>query len=381
MSEQKTVKTTKRNANMELLRIISMLMVVVLHALGKGESLGDMAFGCGANPVIAWILEMLCISAVNIFMLISGYFLCESKFRLGRLLDIVFQVVFYSVAVLVVFKLLGIGEVANYGIYEYLICCLPIHMDEYWFLTSYVAIYLMLPLIQKAVHAMTKKQFKGVLALLLIFESLFKTILPVRLEIDQKGYGYFWFLLVFLTGCYFRMYGFKHLTTSIRGFLTYFCSVFAGFLILYGIQHINDYKGSLSEIRNVSMEYNHFLVYLMAIGIFAAFLNAKPLKEGIGKVICTISPMSLGVYLLHEAYPIRYEWHKWLKVYQILPLPTWKFVAHIAFAVLAVYVIGTCVDFVRIKLFKAVGKVVDKTPLRAKINRFDLGMNGSEENN
>lgn len=56
----------------------------------------------------------------------------------------------------------------------------------------------------------------------------------------------------------------------------------------------------MSEIEGISTEYNHLFVLLSAIGIFAAFINAKPMKEPLEKIICALSPMSLGVYLVQE---------------------------------------------------------------------------------
>ncbi len=87
----------KRNANMELLRMISMLMVVMLHGLGKSGLLVNLSISGGANATIAWLLESLSLGAVNIFILISGYYLIDSKFKIGRLIELVAELLFYSV--------------------------------------------------------------------------------------------------------------------------------------------------------------------------------------------------------------------------------------------------------------------------------------------
>ena len=53
---------------------------------GKGQSAGDLTqetmTGAG---IAAWVLEGFCLVAVNVYMLISGYFLCESSFKPSRL--------------------------------------------------------------------------------------------------------------------------------------------------------------------------------------------------------------------------------------------------------------------------------------------------------
>lgn len=68
----------KRNFNMELLRIISMFMVLVLHCL---LTTGALEYSSGIRYYVYWFMEALCIIAVDVFVLITGYFMIESKFK------------------------------------------------------------------------------------------------------------------------------------------------------------------------------------------------------------------------------------------------------------------------------------------------------------
>lgn len=45
----------------------------------------------------AWLLESFCIVAVNVYMFISGYFLCTSSFKVSRLIQLWLQIWAYSV--------------------------------------------------------------------------------------------------------------------------------------------------------------------------------------------------------------------------------------------------------------------------------------------
>ena len=70
------MKNSKRNVSLDLLRIIAMIMIVTLHVLGKGNGFAI------TDPVIrmfSWTLESLCIVSVNLYVLISGYFLLDSN--------------------------------------------------------------------------------------------------------------------------------------------------------------------------------------------------------------------------------------------------------------------------------------------------------------
>ena len=69
----------KRMANLELLRCAAMMMVVVLHYLGKGGLLADLTKEhLSGAELTAWLLECFCAVAVNVYMILSGYFLCMS---------------------------------------------------------------------------------------------------------------------------------------------------------------------------------------------------------------------------------------------------------------------------------------------------------------
>lgn len=78
----------KRNSNIELLRIICALMIVAhhysLHGMGA-------AWNYDYVPLAKMYVEFLGMFgklAVNVFFIISGYFLVNSKFRISRIIRI-----------------------------------------------------------------------------------------------------------------------------------------------------------------------------------------------------------------------------------------------------------------------------------------------------
>ena len=135
---------TKRMANLELLRCVAMMMVVVLHYLGKSSLLPDLT-GPDMDSVglAAWLLECFCIVAVNAYMFISGYLLCYSSFKPSRLAGLWFQVWIYSVAVGLLGALTGVVAETAVDIHYFLTLLFPISMSHYWFLTAYVFLYLL----------------------------------------------------------------------------------------------------------------------------------------------------------------------------------------------------------------------------------------------
>lgn len=72
------MKTGIRNIYMDILKIISMFMVVLLHATNFGIQNIKIEIG-SINYFIVWIIRIFSMVAVNCFVLISGYFLCQKK--------------------------------------------------------------------------------------------------------------------------------------------------------------------------------------------------------------------------------------------------------------------------------------------------------------
>ena len=82
------MKVKARQANIELLRIIAMLMVVTLHYLIKGQATVSLVSDTGILNLLLWFLKALCIVTINVYVLISGYFLLEARWKISRLLRI-----------------------------------------------------------------------------------------------------------------------------------------------------------------------------------------------------------------------------------------------------------------------------------------------------
>lgn len=354
-----------RQANLECLRCLAMLMVVVLHFLGKGGLLADLSQNdMDATGMIAWLLESFSIVAVNVYMLISGYFLCTSSFKITRLLQLLIQVWFYSVSFGLLGALTGVLAETTFDTHYLLTLLFPISMDHYWFMTAYVFLYLLVPFVGPAVQRMTKQQMQVSIVCLLVAFSVMKSVLPVQLETDKQGYDCLWYLCVFLSAAYLRRFGIPFLEKKRRAILLYAGGallIFAGTFLLRAVYLRT---GSLERIMKNCMHYNHVLPYLAALGLFIAFCQWQ-LKGKIARVICDVAPYTLGVYLLHENIGLRYSWQKWLgaeKVTSVGSLLLWTVVASVC-----VFVCGVVVDVIRKWVFEQIHKLMRNVSLYRKV--------------
>ncbi len=346
----------KRVVSIECLRILAMMMVVMLHYLGKGKLLAGLLGDISLNGYVAWVMESLCIVAVNVYMLISGYFLMNAQFRMGRLMELICQVLFYSIFVSGGLVIAGVTELQNLTLNRLLELIFPVQMEHYWFITAYVTMYLFGPVLSLGVKQMERKQLRNTILALLVFFSLSKSILPVELKIDRKGYDGLWFLCVFLVAAYIRLYGISFLEKrKARAFGCYLAGCAAIFGITMVVRQVYLSTGSLDHFVQSTYHYNHIVNLCAAVGLFYTFLNMNLPTEGrFARLVYGVAPYSLGVYLLHEQIEIRNLWPFWLgATTQGNPV---CFILRAVLAVVVVYVTGTIIDRFRGMLFDFVKK-------------------------
>ncbi|MCM1027106.1 MAG: acyltransferase [Roseburia sp.] len=355
----------KRMANYELLRCVAMMMVIVLHYLGKGELLPKLTEeSLGARGTVAWLLEAFCIVAVNLYMFISGYFLCLSDYKPSRLLRLLGQIWVYSMALGLLGALTGVVAETPVDTHYFLTLLFPVAMGHYWFMTAYVFLYLLLPFVGLAVKRMTKSQLGLAAGGLLAAFCLLKSVLPVRLETDGKGYDCLWYLCVFVAAAYVRRFGLPFLEKKGRGLFLYT----GGSLLIFGgtmlLRLFCLRTGRLERMVGVCMEYNHILPFLAALGLFGAFGRLK-VNDKIAPVINKIGPLTLGIYLLHENLGLRYSWQKWLGAEAVKAagagvVGVAALLAWVALAVSCVFLCGVLTELVRARAARGLGRILSR---------------------
>lgn len=330
-----------RQTNMELLRILAMFMVIILHYLGKGGFLTATAI---KGQPFYLVLETLSIVAVNLYVLISGYFSINTEFSLRKFVRLWAQVLFYSLFIPVVLAATGVLSLGERTIYDYLFYVFPVMMEHYWFATTFLFLFLLAPFLNKGIKALTKKQFQILLTVFLMVFSVSKSILPVKLAFDKEGYDIFWFIVLYLTAAYIRIYGIPLLSRKSRSMLLYLGMTLASILTTILLYKITQKYGILEDRGTVTWDYNHIFVYLASIGLFTYFLQLKNYSGKLAKVITAISSTTFGIYLFHEHIELRYLW----------------MTDGTMGTVLLVFLIGMLLDFIRQGIFYLVEKIIPR---------------------
>ena len=152
---------SRRQSNFELLRISALFLIISCHFATHGVWPGR-----GSNLLTDMALSFLIIwgeVGVNIFVLMSGYFMVNSRFRAESILRIVLETVFYSYTIQLLFALLSISEFKAKFLIRSL---LPISGGNYWFITAYVAVYICSPILIWLENKLSKSAYERTLLLL-----------------------------------------------------------------------------------------------------------------------------------------------------------------------------------------------------------------------
>lgn len=340
-----------RQANFELLRILAMAMVITLHFLSKGGLLTDFSEKFALRDHVVWLTEAFCSVAVNVYVLISGYFLVDARFRSKKVLKLWAQVLFYSAGVPAACLFAGILQGGEITLDRAVTWILPILREHYWFATIYLLLYVLSPLLGKAVRSMEKKELCTVLWILLAFSCFGKTILPVNLALDTGGYDLLWFLCLYLTAAWLRLYGIPKWLKGWRGAACYAIGGTAVYGLSMAYRAVYFRTGRLADFYTGPYQYNHLLCLFAAVSLFGAFSAVRIAGEKAARIICTVASCTFGIYLLHENEVIRNLWPAWFGAGEetagIALLGGW-------FAAVCVwYAAGIVIELVRQMLFRS----------------------------
>lgn len=347
-------KVLIRESNYELMRIISMFFIVIYHILLHGKIFEHSS---NSMSLLVGLIEAIILVHVNSFILLTGYFQCKSKMKLGRVISIINETWFYKVIVMLVMFLLGYIYLPSK--IELLHTLSPIDYGIYWYIDCYIVLYLISPILNKIINNSNQKQLKSIILTLFIIISILSTITKDVFFNSNAGRSVSTFVLLYLIGGYLRnyplgeSYHLKQFTLSAKKVIyisLFFICVTLSFLfnIAYG-QFIK--LGPLTSEIGTILGYFHIsfaspIVIIQTVFYFL-FFGTLTIKS---KFINKVASASLGVYLISENIYIReflYEKIKLTKVQIVTP----KLLLYVFLLGIIIYIICTIIEILRKKIF------------------------------
>lgn len=286
-----------KNSNIELLRVISMIMVVVLHTLAQGGFLKNSIVLTSKYNAL-WFIEISAYCAVNIFALITGYVSVHStKWKFKNLISIWTQVLFYSIMILGLISLLC-PSLINYKVV--IKSFVPVLTNQYWYVTAYVGVFFLAPYLNKILKSCTLGEMKQLIAMLMILFSFIPTITKSDVFLTNNGYSVWWLAILYLVGGYIRLNEKeikKNITLKKASYIYLSTTIF---LLVFRILIEGITLKFLGVARGGSflLGYQSPFIVLSGVSLFIGVLNLE-INEKFAKVILKISPLVFGVYLIH----------------------------------------------------------------------------------
>lgn len=185
-----------RETGIELLRILAMLGIMASHFACYGAGGG----GAGAGGLWLALLQAGGKLGVDIFVLISGYFLIKAPaVRTEKALRLWAAMFFYSLGL----YLLGVGYgLVPFGRMALLEHLMPLCTSRWWFASCYLLLYLLSPFLNRLLGALRREEYLRLLGLGLVFWCLLPCLTGYAIDKGQVG----WFVLLYALAGFLRLH-------------------------------------------------------------------------------------------------------------------------------------------------------------------------------
>lgn len=265
-----------RQSNIELARVISMILIVLLHST-------YVSFGYPTdieNNLLVLFFSSLSIYGVDVFLLISGYFSIKPKKQ--SILNLLFICLFASIFRCVIdFLIKGEIDVKNIFFIS----------RSNWFIVSYIGLLILSPVLNSYIEKVTKRQLQVLIIAFYIFSvyfSLFPNLAIIEPGFNQ-GCSVLWFIEMYLFGRYLYLFGIPNVIQKYTFFFW-----LGSILLFFGGQIVLIQLG-LNQLAWFGAQ-NQPLVLLAAISFFVLFTKVKIQSAFVNRV----AQSTLTVLLLHS---------------------------------------------------------------------------------
>lgn len=255
----------QRDSNMELLRIVSIIMILYIHAFGLISGKGYTDFGCE----ITILANSICNMGVSCFILISGYY--GIRFQWKKLFRMEIMVVLYSLLMTGLMISFFPDQMTDSALELLIKSCIPVTSRKYWFYSCYVCLMFISPFLNRAIERAGKKETGILLLSLLFLFSVLPTFLYFEITLDH-GKGLINMITLYILGRWIRLYADVEIKRK-NGLIL--------FLVLLGINIFSHhYPIRVDGISHTLTGDNSITNIMMAVLLLYLFKNTR-LRSGI----------------------------------------------------------------------------------------------------
>lgn len=360
----------ERNWGVDLLRVVSMVMVAILHVLRQGGVLRSVA-PLSISYEAAWALEIAAYCAVDCFALVSGYVGYGGRHRCSGIVSLVLQAVFYTAGWTIAFLVFRPSAVSVGTVVK---AFLPF-VDSYWYLRSYLCLFFVMPFLDALVRSIGDREVRGLAFTLASVFSVLPTVLgllfadPVFGETNYDiastsgGFSAAWLCVLYLLGACMRRMGGLRMRKS-RCVAAYAGCVALTWLWKLMIEQLAAQVGIADVAAGRLISYTSPTILGCAVALLALF-SQLDLGRRATAFARFFAPLAFGAYLFHTEPLVWYELLKDAFV-PLVSLSAPLLVVAVLAASLLIWLVGSLVDWVRVRLFGLlhVGDLCDRVGVR-----------------
>lgn len=292
----------ERNVGVDLLRCAAMWMIACLHVLNRG---GVIAASGGSG--YTWLTTLNCFVScgVNVYALISGYVMIESRFHPARVVGLWLQVLFWNLVIALFGECIQPHIMDEFWI-RYLF---PLTQKCFWYFTAYAGVYAFSPLINRGLKTLCPAQCRAVIRVMLLLFSL-GSFFGYLNQGDPwgigAGYSVLWLLALYVIGACIRRSGFGEKTASWKLLLLILLLIALTAWLRCSIRTGNDADPYLKKLRGELLYYVSPSVAGVSVCLLLLFSRLR-MSGTAAKLIAFFSPLSFGVYIIH-VHHVNWTW-------------------------------------------------------------------------
>lgn len=353
----------ERQSGIELLRIIAILQVIYLHVYLYGKLHEASAAAGSLDGALVTYVWSLCRAPVDLFIMISGYFMITSTFDIGKTIKRAATtygaMIFYSLTIAAIFFIFDPNKISVVSITK---AFFPLTSKIWYFLSNYILIVLLSPFLNRMLTTLTKRQYLYLVSIVFFVMSVWSTIsyidgLSNVFQINKIVDPYYGkslggFLLFYIIGGYLRLFvpskekvGKKH-------------NLQFKYLIIFVVLCTIDFvlRRSFDGYSKVFGAFNNPLVVIESACLILFFRDFKFRS----KFINIMAGTTLGVYAIHEHHYVR----TWLwNIFDFSDKALYDSLIYIPLTILVcliVFVACALIELLRLKIFALFSKLFSK---------------------
>ncbi len=340
--EKQSLKDYKRNSNLELYRIITMLAIVAHHYVVNSGLIGG-AISCddfNTRNVFFLLFGMWGKTGINCFVLITGYFMCTSQITLRKFLKLMLQIEFYAFVISLPF---WFYHYEGFSMKDLVLLLIPVTMVSDWFTSCFILFWLTIPFLNVLIRNMDRKMHLRLIALCLF---IYTAVLYIPTGGVRMNYVS-WFMVLYFISSYIRLYPeyiYRSNSTKTWGWLSFAAVLLAVGSVVFLLWR-NDVYERTKQVYFFVSDSNAILALLVGVTTFMFFKN---LRIPHNKFINAVGGTTFGILLIHAHSDVMRHWLWRDTVDCVGHYSDAYYYLYAPVAVLCIFAVCSCIDYIRI---------------------------------